>query len=192
MGEWTISETAITESQRVRLRRYDWALAALWTAFVATVVTWNLLQQRREVLETARHNARAAFEKDVANRRWAAEHGGVYVPASEQTPPNPYLARVEERDITTPSGRTLTLLNPAYMTRQVHELGAELYGFRGHITSLNPIRTENAPDPWETLSITHKSHDCTARFHPSVRSASLFHPLHRVIVPGGPSLLRAR
>jgi len=126
---------------------------ALWTAFVATVLAWNLVQLRREVLETARHHARAAFEKDVAYRRWAAEHGGVYAPVSEQTPPNPYLAHVEERDITTPSGRTLTLVNPAYMTRQVHELGAEAYGLRGHITSLDPIRPENAPDPWEAEAL---------------------------------------
>lgn len=40
-------------------------------------------------------------------------------------------------------------MNPAYMTRQVLELGAEQYGLRGHITSLNPLRPENAPDPWE-------------------------------------------
>ena len=77
----------------------------------------------------------------------------MYVPASEQTPPNPYVAHVEERDISTPSGRTLTPLNPAYMTREVHELGAELYGLRGHITSLNPIRPENAPDPWEAEAL---------------------------------------
>jgi len=32
----------------------------------------------------------------------------------------------------------------------VHELAVEEYGVRGHITSLNPIRPENAPDPWET------------------------------------------
>ena len=42
------------------------------------------------------------------------------------------------------------------------------------------------------LSITHKYHTCTARFQPSLRSASRFHPLHRVIVPGGPSLFLAR
>lgn len=35
------------------------------------------------------------------------------------------------------------------MTRQVHELGLEKYGYRGHITSLDPIRPENAPDAWE-------------------------------------------
>jgi PAS domain S-box-containing protein len=65
------------------------------------------------------------------------------------TQPNPYLTEVEERDIRTPSGRALTLVNPAYMTRQVHELGMASNGTRGHITSLHPIRPGNAPDAWE-------------------------------------------
>jgi diguanylate cyclase (GGDEF)-like protein len=36
------------------------------------------------------------------------------------------------------------------MTRQVNELTMEMGDFQGHITSLNPIRPENRPDPWET------------------------------------------
>ena len=39
------------------------------------------------------------------------------------------------------------------MTRQVNELAMETGGFRGHITSLNPIRPENRPDPWETEAL---------------------------------------
>ena len=93
--------------------------------------------------------AEASFQKDSVYRLWAAKHGGVYVPVTEDTRPNPYLSHIPERDITTQSGRRLTLLNPAYMTRQVQELGTERYGLRGHITSLNPLRPANAPDPWE-------------------------------------------
>lgn len=37
---------------------------------------------------------------------------------------------------------TLTLVNPCYMTRQVHELGKEQYEIRVNITSLKPLRTE--------------------------------------------------
>jgi diguanylate cyclase (GGDEF)-like protein len=39
------------------------------------------------------------------------------------------------------------------MTRQVNELAMEMNGFQGHITSLNPIRPENRPDPWETEAL---------------------------------------
>jgi len=44
-------------------------------------------------------------------------------------------------------------MNPAYMTRQVHELAKEAYNVHGHITSLKPIRPENAPDPWEVRAL---------------------------------------
>ena len=74
------------------------------------------------------------------------------MPVSEETIPNPYLG-TPERDITTPSGSSLTLMNPAYMTRQVHELAEKTYGIHGHITSLNPIRPKNAPDVWETRAL---------------------------------------
>lgn len=39
------------------------------------------------------------------------------------------------------------------MTRQVHELAGKTYGHKGHITSLNPIRPQNAPDPWEKQAL---------------------------------------
>ena len=100
----------------------------------------------------ARLQARVAHQRDVIYRRWNADHGGVYVPVSEQSTPNPYLD-VANRDIKDPSGRPLTLMNPAYMTRQVHELAAKAYGVHGHITSLKPIRAANAPDPWETQAL---------------------------------------
>jgi len=75
---------------------------------------------------------------------------GVYVPISEFTSPNPVLDFLPDRDIIIEgSGDTLTLVNPAYMTRQVLEIAAEQYGVKGHITSLRPIRTGNEPDPWE-------------------------------------------
>jgi signal transduction histidine kinase len=44
-------------------------------------------------------------------------------------------------------------MNPAYMTRQVHELAKEVYGVHGHITSLSPIRPQNAPDRWEARAL---------------------------------------
>lgn len=126
-----------------------WLFPVAWTLLVALTVLWNTIQIGSVVETLARTAARSSYDKDVLFRRWASSHGGVYVPVTAQTPPNPYLTDVPERDLTTPSGRQLTLMNPAYMTRQVHELGKELYQNRGHITSLKPIRPANAPDPWE-------------------------------------------
>jgi signal transduction histidine kinase len=135
------------------LKAYVLMLVIFWTVLVAAVLVWNLIWQHREAVDAARLQARSAFEKDIVYRQWAALHGGVYVPATEETPPNEHLADVAERDITTPSGRKLTLVNPAYMTRQVHDLGGRRYGLRGKITSLKPIRPENAPDAWEAESL---------------------------------------
>ena len=136
-----------------RFESYAWFLAVVWTVVVAASLVLNVLQMKRETLEAARIQARAAYEKDIIYRRWNSNYSGIYVPITEKSQPNPYLSDIEERDITTPSGIQLTLMNPAYMTRQVHELAEEKYGVRGHITSLDPIRPENAPDPWEAEAL---------------------------------------
>ena len=128
-------------------------LMALWSSAVLGSLGFDVLQNDRAVEELARAEARGVFNKDLVYRRWAASHGGVYVPVTEETPPNPYLAHVTERDTVSPSGRKLTLMNPAYMTRQVHELSTEQYGLRGHITSLTPLRPENAPLDWEAAAL---------------------------------------
>ncbi len=142
-----------TDRGKTYLRRYVLVLAISWTAIIGASLAWNIHRQHAETREVALSTAYIAFEKDVVYRRWAADHGGLYAPITEKTPPNPYLSHLPERDITTPSGRKLTLINPAYMTRQVHELGEEQYGARGHITSLNPLRPKNSPDAWETRAM---------------------------------------
>jgi signal transduction histidine kinase/DNA-binding response OmpR family regulator/HPt (histidine-containing phosphotransfer) domain-containing protein len=124
-------------------------LAIAWTAALAGSLAWNLAQVRSQTLDLARMQARAGYDRDLLFRRWSAERGGVYVRAGDATPPNPYLVGHRERDISTPSGVALTLVNPAYMTRQVHELAERTAGMRGHLTSLKPLRAENAPDLWE-------------------------------------------
>ena len=152
------------ESSPVRIKPYTLILALMWSAVITASLTWNVYQTRQGTLDVARVQVRASFMKDVIYRRWNAGHGGVYVPVTEKTPPNPYL-EVSERDITTHSGIALTMINPAYMTRQVHELAEEEYGIRGHITSLNPIRSANAPDPWEIQalgSIQHGAKEVTS------------------------------
>jgi len=124
-----------------------------WTAVVAALLVWAFLEQENHILTTARMQARMACEKDQAYRRWNFRLGGLYAPVTETSPPNPHLASVPERDIATPSGRQLTLINAAYMVRQVHEISEDASETRGHITSLRPIRAANAPDPWESAAL---------------------------------------
>ena len=141
------------KAHSIPLKHYGWILIGVWTLVAAASLGWNLLQDREEALRVARNIALTNYERDVLYRRWAAAHGGVYVPVTPTTPPTPYLAWLPERDIVTTSGRRLTLLNPAYMTRQIYEL-AEKSGLpRGHLTSLKPLRPQNAPDPWEKKAL---------------------------------------
>ena len=140
------------EEPPIRLGYYLLVTMALWSILIGLSFGWSLRTEKSGFLETARIEARTAFEKDVVYRRWNASHGGVYALVTGITQPNPYLD-VPERDITTPLGKALTKINPAYMTRQVHELALKAQGIRGHITSLNPIRPANAPDPWETRAL---------------------------------------
>ncbi|UPU34794.1 DUF3365 domain-containing protein [Geomonas paludis] len=135
-------------------RRYVLSLCFTWVLLIAVSLTWFYVQYRNNLNEIAKAQARIAFEKDLLYRKWASQHGGVYVPVTPRTQPNPYLAHIPERDIKSPSGKDLTLINPAYMTRQVFELAqTEKQIAKGHITSLNPIRGENAPDPWERKAL---------------------------------------
>ena len=124
-------------------------LAVFWTILLAFLAGVVYRHAHSTTFDVAVASARDTFTRDLLYRYWAAEKGGLYVPLSPETPPNPYLSHIPERDIATPSGRELTLINPAYMTRQVHELGKERYGLRGRITGLRPLRPENLPDEWE-------------------------------------------
>jgi PAS domain S-box-containing protein len=135
------------------LRWMVWLLAAGWMLLIAVSLrqSWHLLQ--RGALEMATEEASDNLAKDKAFRGWATLHGGVYVPVTPQTPPNPLLAGLPERDLTTPSGRQLTLLNPEYMTRQIFEAETTQFGGHEHITSLKPLRPENAPDDWEAAAL---------------------------------------
>ena len=132
-----------------RLRLFFLLALGFWTLTLIVLSFWQYGQIRGMTMDLALKEAQANFNKDQAFRFWATLHGGVYVPITELTPPNPYLDHVEERDIVTESGRELTLINPAYMVRMLNEQFGELFGVRGNITSLKPLREENLADPWE-------------------------------------------
>ncbi|TRO80494.1 PAS domain S-box protein [Trichloromonas acetexigens] len=128
-------------------------IVVCWSLLICLLAGWDYYQARQSALNNARTAARHSYAKDLTFRKWATGHGGIYAPVSPRNPPNANLAHVPERDIETPSGRPLTLINPAYMLRQIHELADDTFGTRAHITSLRPIRPGNAPDPWEIATL---------------------------------------
>lgn len=144
-------DTVATRKKQIPsiIDKYFLATFVVWTAVIAAAFIWDAYTIRNSAFLEAQSAALASYDKDVAFREWAATHGGVHVPVDENTPPNPYLANVKERDITTPSGRQLTLMNPAYMARQMNEFFAKQGKIFGHITSLKLKNPINKPDKWE-------------------------------------------
>jgi PAS domain S-box-containing protein len=132
--------------------RFAVPLGIVWTLAIVGSLAWNVHEQKLTTIELAKAQARESFDKDVAYRLWNAKHWGVYVRVQDGTEPNAYLKEAD-RDLNTVSGERLTLVNPAYMTRQVFELIEKSSGFRGHITSLKPLRPQNAPDAWEAAAL---------------------------------------
>lgn len=136
-------------SKRIRKHTRNLLLVFIaWTAIIAGSLIWNLHDSQKHATDLAVDKARANLANDRILGAWAASHGGVYVPIDGRTTPNPYLTHIPERDITTQSGRRLTLMPPAYLLRQFLEDVSDSE-ISGHLTSLNPLRPENAPDPWE-------------------------------------------
>ncbi len=148
-----MSENRSMQRYLHNLKLFALMLITAWIMIIIGFLVWEIYSERRYAIEFARTEALGSYNKDLVYRRWATLHGGVYVPQTKETPPSPYLSNIKERDILTPSGRRLTLVNPAYMTRQVHELSQSQYGVKGHITSLNLIRPENKPDSWEKKAL---------------------------------------
>jgi len=103
---------------------------------------------RKNTLQIAENFAHESYRKDVLYREWNTKIDGLYGKISEYLPPNPYL-KTDKKIITTTEGEKFTLINPAYMTRMVHDLGKKNLNIVGHITSLDPIRPENRADEWE-------------------------------------------
>lgn len=134
-------------------RRAVWGAAiAFWAALAATSYAWQYRRLESTAYEMAALRGRLAFDMIAMARSWNSRHGTLYAPVTAHTPPNPYL-EIPEKIVATPSGRALTVVNPAYMTRQMSELLALNTDLRIHLTSLKPINPNNAPDPWERTAL---------------------------------------
>ena len=138
----------------LRLLRSHWSLLIpipFWGVVTSFLLYFNQQTLDEAAHEMARLRGEAVFQLVQTMRHWNAEHGGVYAPVTLSTPINPYL-EAEEKVIQSPSGRTLTLLNPAYMTRQLAERlrGSDL---EIHLTSLKLLNPGNTADPWEAQAL---------------------------------------
>ncbi|TAN64171.1 MAG: DUF3365 domain-containing protein, partial [Magnetospirillum sp.] len=139
------------EALRIRgmVGRYAVIAVTVWTVLLGGSLWWNIDRQTAVTLELALNTARSAFSKDLAYRLWASGHGGVYVEPTEKTPPSPWMAHLPDRDVVTSDGRQLTLMNPAYMLREMMQDYGEYYGIKGRIVGIVYLNPNNEADPWE-------------------------------------------
>lgn len=150
-----------------KARLYILLLALFFTAGIALSLLRSVSAIEQEHLGLALNTGRSLFRSILATRQWNAAHGGVYVKVTTATPENPYLEG-PDRDVPLPDGGRLTRVNPSYMNRLVSSY-LEKEMIRTHITSLRPIRPENAPDPWERVAL-EKFAAGTREVHAVVRS----------------------
>ena len=143
-----------------------WCAAALlfWSLLLSGSLGLYIQHEWQSVEFIGKKIGLTAVNKDYIYELWNAHNGGVYVPVDDRNQPNPYLSGIADRDIVTPGGKKLTLINPAHMTRQAYQLEQEIYGVGGRTTSLDAVRPENTPDDWERealLSFTRGEKDAS-------------------------------
>ena len=136
----------------LRERRWWLLLLIVWAAIIALYASVQLSQIRQQITNIALEGARNMFRMVLLTRNWNASHGGIYVPVTPRTEPNPYLEH-PQRDLITTDGLRLTMINPAYMTRLIAEMAESASGAIFRLTSLRPLRPANQADPWETASL---------------------------------------
>jgi hypothetical protein len=142
----------LTGTNEFKLEFYAILLVSCWTLIVIFSIIWRMNQETTSIIFLAREIAQSHLEKDLILREWNISHGFVYAPVTPDHQPNPYL-KIPEREVITPSGKTLTAINSSAVIRQIYELAGKKIAYHGHLTSLKPLRPENAPDEWEQQAL---------------------------------------
>ena len=125
----------------------------IWSLLMVVAGLINVNTNYSYANSLAKYEAVVSVKKDLAYRSWVSSHGGVYVPITKRTPPNPYLSHIKNRDVTTDDNQHLTLMNPAYTLSQMMRDYSKLYGVKGHITSRILMNPKNKPDAWESKEL---------------------------------------
>lgn len=149
----------------MQVRTSAFLLYMFWLMAVAASFCANYHVASEDRAREALGVAQSFFEQVLITRQWNAGHGGVYVFVSADNQPNPYLV-CPDRDLLVNGNRTMTKINPAYMTRQLSEIAQQGRGIRFHLTSLDPLRPQNAP--------TSRERELLQRFEGGLSEAGSF------------------
>ncbi len=141
------------EPGQMNLKKYARRIAYIWSLVIIISTSWDLWSENVVMKTIAENMARTNINKYTAFHFWSASHGGVYVPVTPKTHPNPNLKHLPDSDIIKPDGTKLTLVNAGYMIQQMVNEYPGLFGITGKVTSLNYLSEDNKPDKWEAESL---------------------------------------
>lgn len=154
-------------------KKMPWlALAASLAWLVLTGVLYRQAVQTNaeHSLELEHMRLSTMAQQLMDARNWNAAHGGVYVFQSDYGQPNQWLPE-SERTVSTKDGRTLVLVNPAYMSRQLAERSSR-EGLNISIVGNAPLRPENMADVWERSALARCADETPEVFAPPLQGSS--------------------
>lgn len=140
------------QKKQLPFRKYAIIESIVWTVILIGFISWNIYQINAHTKALVTHETKAFFQQILVTRSWNASHGGVYVPVTKTTKPNQYMD-VPERDIISKDNKLYTLVNPAFMTRQIAEVNKEKYFIQFRLISQTPINPANISDEWESIQL---------------------------------------
>lgn len=107
-------------------------------------------KHRELVMEQVHAQAKALIGQILLTGKWVADHGGVFVEKLPWKEPNPYLKEAEITDI---KGKKYIKESPLMATKELSEYARKEGLFWFHITSLELINPQNAPDEFEKKAL---------------------------------------
>jgi len=124
-----------------------------WLCLILGLLGWSLWRDNLQIDRLVEREALVRLKSANNIRRWIVGFGGVYAPVSEAHRPNPLIPVSVGRDIETRDGLQLTIANS--ISALTHIMGKDNRVEGGFIrfTGPEPLKPENAPDPWETAAI---------------------------------------
>ncbi len=137
----------------VVIKRYILMIGFIWSLVCSIALFAHLREDYRQTVNRLQTRAVTMLERDVLYRDWVSAHGGVYVPITETSQPNPHLEFLPGRDIVTNENNHLTLVNPSFLTSQIFALDNRSGHTISKITSRDFLSQENAPDEWERTAL---------------------------------------
>lgn len=135
-------------------------IGVILVIIIANMTVFYFIGRRYDhlLMERLAESARSFYKQIVVTRAWVAHYDGVFMKYHPGMEINKYL---KTPIVVTTEGDTLVKRNPALVTRELSTLGEHMGGFRFHLTSLQPINPDNAPNDFEreALLALHKRDD---------------------------------